>query len=218
MTTLIIDLDETLLHSYENPQFLEDLKIYEEPIVFKKFHQSVKTFSMHLEKNEMNIVIWGVFRPYLKEFLDFVYKNFDHVVFWSAGTSQYVQEIIDQMVEDFDIPHGKVIWSREKCHKHAGTFHKPIAQLQEDLRTRYYSTIIINPLKTLILDDKTYTFIDNPANGVLIPLFHPGENPTVETLINSRDQALLKFMNWYNRPEVKFANDYRMLKKDNIFL
>ncbi len=217
MTTLIIDLDETLVHSYESPTFLDGLRIYSDPQIFRDFHRKVKTYSINLEKNGVGVKIWGIFRPHTKEFLDFVYKYFDHVVIWSAGSNLYVQEIVDQMVKDFEIPHGKVIWSREKCQRHAGNFHKPIAQLGDDLKNRYYTDFRITPEKTLVLDDKVYTFMDNPQNGVLIPPFHPGEYPDLQALMDTSDHALLDFMKWLSTDEVQKATDYRVLQKDKIF-
>ncbi len=217
--TLIIDLDETLLKSFDKPEFLNTYEVYTNPDVAAKF-KNIKTYSMIITKNGQKSKIWGVFRPGLKEFLEYVNNYFDHVIFWSAGTEIYVKEIIEQMEKIFNIAPGKMIWAREKCATTSSTFHKPIAHVCRDLQNRYYFTFEIDPMLTMILDDKTYTFTDNPDNGILIPQFNPGDGqkiPPLNSLLDVSDHALSDFTKWLQTPEVLNSNDYRTLSKNNIF-
>ena len=217
--TLIIDIDQTIANSFENPDFLDKYEIYTNPDVLAKF-KNIQTYSMIISKSGQRTRIWGLFRPHLKEFLDFVSKYFDHIIIWSAGTESYVKEIIEQMERTYGIAPGKMIWARDKCVRAPNNFHKPIACLEQDLQKRYYSSIHIDPKLTLILDDKLYTFVENPNNGVLIPAFSPGDGqkaPTLKQLLDITDDALLQFISWLQQPEVQNATDYSKLPKDRIF-
>lgn len=217
--TLIIDLDETLLKSYDNIGFLQTYEIYTNPEIAAKF-KNIKTYSMIINKNGQKVKIWGIFRPHLQEFLNFVNEYFDHIIFWSAGTESYVKEIIEQMERIYNVTPGKMVWGREKCAQNTTNFHKPISHIQTDLQKRYYKTFEIDPKHTLVLDDKTYTFAENPDNGVLIPQFFPGEGqkvPSLNSLLDVSDHALLDFMKWLQTPEVLNSSDYRLLPKNNIF-
>lgn len=217
--TLVLDIDQTIANSFENPDFIDKYEIYTNPDVAQKF-KNIKTYSMIITKNGQKTKIWGVFRPHLKEFLDFVNNYFDHIIIWSAGTELYVKEIIEQMEKTFNIAPGKMIWARDKCARNAKNFHKPISCLEQDLQKRYYSSIHIDPKFTLVLDDKLYTFAENPDNGVLIPPFSPGDgqqSPTLKQLLDVSDTALLQFITWLQKPEVLNSKDYSKLPKDFIF-
>lgn len=93
--TLVLDLDETLIHSSTFPP-----------------HPDVESF-----KNSQGLYIY--LRPGLKEFLNFAMQNFE-VFIYTYGEKHYASEIIDQIYPDLEdnhklfrencsICHGKVI-------------------------------------------------------------------------------------------------------------
>ena len=218
--TLILDLDETLVHSWENPKFLETYKIYQDPSVYRLFHPIGSpqiAYSMLLEMpGGSQSRIWGLHRPHLYEFLSFAAENFDLLV-WSAGISPYVDEITKQIFLESGLMSPKLIWSRSNCQNYNGLYHKPISEILEELSRRPYTTFNIDPKWTLVIDDKPHTFLSNPANGVLIPQYHPGKDPSLEQLLDRSDTALLKLKRWLERPEVKNAPDIRTVDKSKIF-
>ena len=218
--TLILDLDETLVHSWENPKFLDTHKIYEDPTIYRKFHpigQPQIAYSMLLEMpGGSQSRIWGLHRPHLYEFLSFAGEHFDILV-WSAGVRPYVDEITKQIFLESGLMPPKLVWSRNNCQNYQGFYHKPISELVNELSNRSYTTFNIDPKWTLVVDDKPHTFMLNPSNGVLIPPYHPGKNPTLEQLLDRSDDALLKLKAWLEKPEVRDAPDVRILDKTEIF-
>ena len=83
---LILDLDETLIYSVESP--LEKLPDF-----------SFGQFCTYK-------------RPYLKEFLQFCFNNFE-VAVWTAATESYAVEIVKNIFEKNQIP--TFFWSRVRC-------------------------------------------------------------------------------------------------------
>lgn len=232
--TLILDLDETLVHSWERPNFLETYQIYTNPEIARLFHPTGKSdiaYSIYLGSNNgnsaytninENLCIWGLKRPHLDEFINFCSHYFDHVLVWSAGIDSYVQEITKNIFRDSGFISPRLIWSRLNCSSYQGYFHKPISEISLSLSRQHPQTFSIDPKTTLILDDKVHTFMQNPQNGILIPPYHPGTDhsdrtPNLTDLTDRSDSALLKFMKWLNNPAVRNAEDVRFLDKTHIF-
>lgn len=214
--TLILDLDETLASSLQNPQ-LDALQIYTDPSIYHKFHPigqrqiCYSTVVTVPSDNSVNTLrIWGVKRPGLEEFLRFVDNYFENVIVWSAGLGPYVDGICEEVFDAPGVKLPRIIWNRSNCTPGPGFYHKPLKDLLN------LETIRVDLRKTLILDDRQYTFTDNPENGVLIPPFKP--SGSVDELANRSDRCLYKFMDWLQRPEVMSSEDYRSLDKSNIFI
>jgi TFIIF-interacting CTD phosphatase-like protein len=225
-TTLILDLDETLVHSWENPSFLDNYAIYEDPQMYRKFHPVGShqiAYSMLLDMPGGNTnKIWGLHRPHLQEFLSFAGEYFDNVLVWSAGIGPYVDEIVKQLFLESGLKSPKLVWSRNNCSNYQGYYHKPITDVINELSRRPFTTFKVDSKWTLVIDDKSHTFMQNPQNGVLIPPYHPGKNrpgstPTKQDLLDRSDTALLQLKAWLERPEVRHAQDVRTLDKTNIF-
>jgi TFIIF-interacting CTD phosphatase-like protein len=223
--TLILDLDETLLHSWENPSFLETYQVYSDPQIYRKFHPVGSppiAYSMFMTIDGKPNRIWGLLRPYLYEFLSFAGEYFDYILVWSAGLPQYVEEIVRQIFLESGLKPPKIVWGRNKCSNYKGLYHKPISEINAELSNRHYQTFQIDPKSTLVLDDKIHTFMENPANGVLIKPYHPGKDrphkiPTMTDLLDRSDDALLKFQQWLETPEVRNCEDVTLLDKTQIF-
>lgn len=223
--TLVLDLDETLVHSWENPTFLEGLKIYSDPTTYRRFHpmgEQQIAYSMLLDVAPgKQSRIWGLYRPHVYEFLAFCSEYFENVIVWSAGLRDYVNEI-SKIFSEAGLRFPKMIWSREHCSNYQGLYHKPINNIITDLANRPFSSFHIDPRWTLIVDDKIHTFKENPQSGVLIPPYHPGKDnpgkiPSMNDLLDRSDNALLKLKAWLERPEVRDASDIRNVDKSNIF-
>lgn len=225
-TTLILDLDETLVHSWENPNFLEQYAIYEDPSIYRKFHPIGShqiAYSMLLEMPGNKISkIWGLHRPHLYEFLKFASEYFDNILVWSAGIRPYVDEIAKQIFLESGLKSPKIVWARDRCANYQGYYHKPISDVMTELSKRPYTTFNIDPKWTFIVDDKSHTFMQNPQNGILIPPYHPGKDrkysvPTLQDLLDRSDTALIQLKTWLEKPEVRNAEDVRILNKTQIF-
>lgn len=223
--SIVFDIDETLCHSYENSSFLETYQIYTDPNIYRQFHPIGSpsiSYSMLLDMNGHQNRIWGIYRPYLHEFLSFAGQYFDNIIVWSAGIVPYVDEISKQMFLESGLNPPKLVWARNRCSKYQDLYHKPISEINAELSTRPYETFKIDPKSTLILDDKQHTFMENRNNGVLIPIYSPGRNrpgriPTMDDLLDRSDKALLQFKEWLEKPEVMNCEDVRNLDKSKIF-
>lgn len=212
--TLILDLDETLVHTWADPAFVEEYKIYSTPDLYYKFHpigEPAVAYSFTIDGTPC----WGLYRPYLYEFLAFASEYFDNVLIWSAGIREYVYEIVRRIFVDTGITCPRLILSRDQCATYNGTYHKPISVVTTMLESRYYETFTIDPDNTLVVDDREYTFMANPDNGILIPPFAP--EPTLEGLLDRSDDALYKLQRWLDNPRVRNSTNLAALKKDEIF-
>lgn len=213
---IVFDLDETLVHSDQDMEKFERLKIYSKPNASLKN----KTYVLEMvnvteqEGTGEYVKMWGVFRPHLFEFMDFVLKYYTvHV--WSAGQKLYVHSIVEQIFDDNDIP--DVIFSREKCDQitkgRENMIFKPLTKFFD-----VYSNA--KPENTLIIDDRPDTFSKNEKNGILIPPFLPSDDKESfdkEDILNHDDKSLLELMKWLKKPEVMNAKDVRTLDKKHIF-
>lgn len=160
MSTIVLDLDETLVHVCECFEIDESPSLDIVP----------GSFSFDLE----DCVMWGVYRPGVKAFLTFVLKNFDNVVVWSAGVRSYVDAVVKRLFLDNGLPLPKIVWARDECRQTDDVYHKPISQLVHADRDQQFP-IGIDQNHTLIVDDRPHTFMRNPRNGVLIPPFDPSD-------------------------------------------
>lgn len=207
---IIFDLDETLVHSFENAyNDLKELQILTNP-KFADLRSRVYSFTVE-EMGEQrgsgdDIQIWGITRPHLKKFLNFCFSYFSFVAVWSAGMKKYVENITSFIFRDIHPP--KVVFSAPDCEKNPDeSTLKPI----EKMLSRFNI-----PLSSVfILDDKVYTANRNPDNLINIPEYNP--SPTISSL-RQDDETLLKLIFWFLQPNVINSNDVRTLDKRYIFL
>jgi len=215
--TLILDLDETLIHTWRDPSFINTYEIYTNPERYKLFYPQGKHPLCYLIKID-NDILWGLCRPYLYEFLNFVYSEFENVIIWSAGIKQYVVEVVRQIFIEVGLPMPKFIWSRKNCHLYQNYYHKPISELITYISNKPYK-MSINYKNTLIIDDKPSTFLANPNNGILIPEFIVNDNPIkLDDLLNLNDNCLKKLIDWFNTDEFRNCKDVQLLDKSKIFI
>lgn len=211
----ILDLDETLVHSWENPKFIDKYEIYTNPSIYESFRNICYSFDLPVE---YGTTMWGLIRPHAREFLQFCYDYFEYVIVWSAGVEPYVHSIVDYLFSDFKSPH--MIWSREHCMLHDELYHKPIGEIIEYLKSNGYLSDDVNLKNTIIIDDRQHTFMKNKNNGILIPPYHPGKkskhDPKLDVLLDRSDDSLIKIMEWLNRDDIKRCNDIQKIEK-NIF-
>jgi len=150
---LILDIDETLVHS-DLDFALKDKNIkYDEILHFNS-------------EDEKNIPLPLIIRPGTKNFLDYAVKEFDLVVF-TASDKQYADVIIDHL--DKDKKYFKMRFYRDHC-----IFIEPGLYIK-DLR-------IFSDFKKLediiILDNSLFSFANQLNNGILITSFFSDANDT----------------------------------------
>ncbi|PNY24133.1 phosphatase PSR2 [Tolypocladium capitatum] len=114
---LVLDLDETLVHSS-----------------FKILHQADFTIPVEIEGNYHNVYV--IKRPGVDEFMKRVGELYEVVVF-TASVSKYGDPLLDQL-DIHKVVHHRLF--RESCYNHQGNYVKDLSQLGRALK----DTIIID--------------------------------------------------------------------------
>lgn len=213
---IVLDLDETLVHSYGegNIDLLKELKIFSDP---KNYDLRERCYKITMEdvvhrkgtgdKTEM----WGILRPYAREFLITCFSYFKIVIVWSAGKKNYVHSIVDYLFKDIRRP--LVVFTFDDVEKLSNNILiKPLNKLPKNIPGLEKYMSLEN---TFIIDDRLTVFQEpNPDNGIEIPPYKPAFNLNS---LRSDDIALKQLVNWLMKPEVMNAKDVRKLDKKKIF-
>jgi TFIIF-interacting CTD phosphatase-like protein len=203
---IILDLDETLVHSSENFEKILRLKPFDDPAMFDLRN---RLYDLCLSGYSGKPNIWGITRPHLEEFIMFCFGYFQKVCVWSAGTPEYVKKIVEYIFPPGYQPH--VVYTRIDCsYAQNGKIFKPISKMLPHKECEG----VMKLENTLFVDDQDHAFIKNPYNGIVIPPYDP--DVSYHGLIHE-DRCLLDLMDWLMRPEVIASKDVRYLEKDYIF-
>ena len=211
---IVLDLDETLVHSNERLDQLREIGILKDS---KLLDLKKRTYLLTLDdvvykkgtgkKTEM----WGITRPHVKEFLVSCFSYFKVVAVWSAGKKKYVEAIVDYLFRDIKRPH--VVYSRDECEATTnGLLVKPLTKMIENEPglSKY-----MNLDNTFILDDRRSVFeSENLNNGIQIPAYKPAFNTRS---LRTDNISLKQLMIWLYTPEVINCNNIRDLDKTGIF-
>jgi len=114
---LVLDLDETLVHSS-----------------FKILHQADFTIPVEIEGSYHNVYV--IKRPGVDQFMKRVGELYEVVVF-TASVSKYGDPLLDQL-DKHKVVHHRLF--RESCYNHHGNYVKDLSQVGRDLK----DTIIID--------------------------------------------------------------------------
>lgn len=210
---IVLDLDETLVHTFPDMSSLAalgnlstasdtDLRMRHYVIEMDDVMTPIGTG----DRQKM----WGIIRPYTNQFLRFCFGYFKYVIVWSAGIARYVRQIVEVLFSG--LHHPDVVYTRSNC-------------ISQNVNNKVFTT---KPLQSMIdqtdidldftrmfaLDDKWYTYINNNNNGVLIPGYEPDAD---REDLRADDNSLLQFMSWLLTDKVISSSDVREVDKNNIF-
>ncbi|GMH30236.1 hypothetical protein Nepgr_032079 [Nepenthes gracilis] len=159
--TLVLDLDETLVHS--TLEHCEDADF---------------TFTVFFDMKEHTVYVKQ--RPYLQTFLERVAEMFELFVF-TAGQSFYAEQLLDILDPDGKLISGRAY--RESCVFSDGTYTKDLTVLGVDLAK---VIIIDNCPQVFRLQVNNgipiKSWFDDPSDSELLSLI-----PFLETLVNAED-------------------------------
>ena len=157
--TIILDIDETLVHTEENIETLEEMGVLSNP----ELSNEIYILSLDDGATEM----WGTKRPHLDDFLLFCFTYFDNVCVWSAGQRDYVHALVDHIFAPFRKP--DIVFTFDDCIQNKDeNWIKPLEKFYNHSTDKE-----IHSHSTFIIDDRDYTFEKNEQNGVLIPPYSP---------------------------------------------
>lgn len=209
---LVLDLDETLVHTLEVTKWIKNLKIYKDS---KALDLRDRVYKLTLEdvvseKGEGILSeLAGILRPYLKDFILFAFMYFKLVCVWSAGQTKYVHQIVRIIFNDTKEPN--LIFSYPDCKQSIKGIEKPLEYMFNIPGIDKH----MNIKNTFVIDDRKDTFMDvNPGNGIVIPEFKP--EFTLSGL-HVENNALIQLMVWLCTDQVVESTDVRTLDKTNIF-
>ena len=215
---IVLDIDETLIHTFDNSKAFKTLNIMADP---KKIDLRSRIYLLNIDTDKGDspeVTFWGIKRPYMKEFIRFCFLYFRIVTVFSAGVYDYVHSAVEEIFKDSFEPHA--ILSRSNCVGSTLKLEKPFWKMVKDVPGLdkymvYDKSGGPNDIKNMmIIDDRRTSFAQNPDNGINIPVYEPSQN---EDSLRKNDICLLQIMNWLMRPEVINCDDVRKLDKNIIF-
>lgn len=147
---LVIDLDETLLHTFTDRT------------LFDKFEPKYGEIKYEVGN------FFGVLRPNVKSFLGWCAGNFKEIGVWSAGKKEYVESIVDIL---FTGRKPTFVWNWNDCDVYINEYntliyHKPL-EFIFDLYPQF------NPRNTIMIDDSFHSELCNAGNMITITPFNP---------------------------------------------
>ena len=209
---LVLDLDSTLicafLDTYQYNNLIQSGALNDEKNK-SRFHKFYLVDVVTPAGTGKVTELWCVFRPHLREFIEFAILYFKRIYIWSAGQYKYVHAIVDLIFKEFNYK-PSIIYTYDKCIIHEKQIYKPIVRLSEDPEVKCE-----NLNKVFTLDDRTDTFAYNPLNGIKIHPYDP--NPfSIDSLLQE-DDALVKLMCWFAQSKIIEAPDVTKIDKSDIF-
>ena len=210
---IVLDIDATLVHTHGEMNDFKMLKVYDNKArldMLRKLYM-MRLVDVSNEPGEGEVTeLAGIYRPYLRDFLEFCFDYFDHVVIWSAGKRKYVEKMCEFMFPLKKQP--LVIFTYDDCEGDENDIIiKPLEKLYKHSKCKDK----LNEKNTIVLDDRCETFSVNKRNGIQIPEFE--SDMSVEDICNHPDTELLKLMAWLETDDVRKCKDVRRLNKKNIF-
>jgi RNA polymerase II subunit A small phosphatase-like protein len=159
--TLILDIDETLVHSGYTPQ------------------NRTPDITLNIKLNGFNRIVYVFKRPYVDEFLQEMSNIFEIVTF-TASLSQYAGPLLDELDKFHTVSHRLF---RENCISQKGIFIKDLRKIGKELK----NIIIIdnNPMSYITNIDNgipILTWYDNSNDDELMKLI-----PILKYLANVDD-------------------------------
>jgi hypothetical protein len=192
---LILDLDETLIQSVNFPSWLEDdTSKHLNPLVSLSF-PVITNKQKYFQKKESNPSVAQIYcRPYLLDFLNFCFENFN-VSIWTTSSEIYCLDILNflqiknkckyifvrkskpfQMANIKNMAMDRVI-NKEEEFIEVNT--KKVIQIKRSYRDSFkpmdnlwnntFFNKTFNSNNTFMIDDRAETYINYPDNTILIP-------------------------------------------------
>lgn len=207
---IVFDLDETLVHTFDDYEKYRELNIQRDPRLFELRRRVYKLRLEDLFQKRgagATTDLWGIMRPHVKDLLVFCSSYCKHVGVWSAGQAPYVHAVVDELFRDVKSP--DIVFTWDDCQQNPdGSIEKPLTRMFQALPS-------MTPQNTIIIDDRPSTFARaNPLNGIAIPAYEP---PATITGMTVDDPTLVQLKLWLAQPEFRLSKDVRTLDKTRIF-
>jgi CTD small phosphatase-like protein 2 len=182
--TLVVDMDETLIHGDVDFQF--------------KYHDEILKFNFG---NENDILIPLILRPYLFEFLNYASEKFNLIIF-TASDKNYANSILNFLEKKKKYFLKRIF--RENC-----LYLNPGISIKD---LRIFSDISLNDL--ILIDNSIFAFANQLSNGILISSFYNDKNDCMlQNLIGYLDMLInVKDVRQVNKENFQFENYLNNIK------
>lgn len=211
---IVLDLDETLIHTFDSIDDIINLGIYKDPD-FIPIRNRIYVFNIDDAESKrgkgQHFKMGGILRDHYGEFLDFCFSYFKVVAIWTAGTKRYAEKIVRELTKDRCEPH--VVYHREQWQSPSETCDVSNTKDLEKIMKEFPEQMSLT--NTFLIDDKDYNFECNPDNGILIPGYDPECSKSV--LLEHYDDNLMRLKKWFMKKDVIQSSDIRELDKTTIF-
>ena len=178
---IVLDLDETLFHSETSVAPNEKLK--------KDCDQSFKY---------MDVYYYVFYRPHLKDFIESIFKNFDHVAIWTAAEKRYATKVVNKIFTPEQKDKLLFFYSRKNCVvNYRGSYTKPLHKV-------FTSFNFLNFQNTIIVDN-TDVSRENPNMSIHIKDFYNDKKDKELLIMQPRKKidSLRSLRNYKNKHSVK---------------
>ncbi|EDW85638.1 uncharacterized protein Dwil_GK23052 [Drosophila willistoni] len=178
--TLVLDLDETLIHScYNDPDTNDSVGCSQVP------DRAVPDYMMTVNIEEASSITFQVYkRPHVDEFLDFVSKWYDLVIY-TASLEEYASEVVDRLDAGRGILPRR--FYRQHCRSSTTILCKDLNLVNEDL------------CSTFIIDNSPNAYRDFPENAIPIKTY----------IYDPSDKELAKLLPFLDA--LRFTKDVRTI-------
>lgn len=163
--TLVLDLDQTIISGEKLEEYEEGDWIQKES---KFAHATMPGYFIIFE------------RPHLQEFLDFIFENFN-VIVWTAASKDYALFIIEHIILKGN-PRRKLEWIFFYYHcTHSEEQQHGLKNLK--LLWENFKLPGINPETTFIVDDNEEVYALQPSRTIHIPPFEFTQEGSEEDVV-----------------------------------
>ena len=195
---IILDIDETLIHTKLSIDISKDERISNDPVLSNRVYKTYFTTTFGSV-----LFCSGTKRPYMKEFIAYCFNKFDKVIIWSAGCYGYVHKMVDIIFRDTIRPH--IIYTSNDLTIHEdGNFYKDVNKLFNEFDD-------LNMDNCFFIDDRKANVETCSDIGVVIPEYHPKLHNEYYD-----DNKLVLLMDWFDE-NLNGTINVSDMEIDNIF-
>lgn len=198
---LILDLDETLVHTFDPGDNLQKF--------IEKLSQEDRKRIYHIEFPGSDS-LWGFIRPGAQEFLRMAFSEFESVGVWSAGADYYVHMIVELVFKE---QQPVFVMTRNECNELRVKYEETPCRYKP-LEVVYHKYPDHNEQNTVIVDDRHDICAYNCMNNIRIPEFKMDD---MNYTIAAKDRTLEILANWMKSDEFRSAKDVRLIKSKSPF-
>lgn len=225
--TIVLDLDETLIKSIPINHNIINMLENDPNYSFLKGRTKIVEILDIIDNGTRgqgdSSAFIIVFRPYLKEFIEFIVNNVDEIVVFSAAVKRYIYAVVyaifDQVYDKYSDKFNELltnIYTRINC------------EITPEAIVKDLGAYGFNLAETFTIDDTHTTFMRNKKNAIFIPKYSPipedkNWNADQVTLLNIKskindynDDCLLHIVN-YLRNNLRKDDDIRVTDMSKCF-